>query len=69
MSQTDAILQYLQTGAVITPLNALKICGTLRLSERIRELEKDGVPIERVWYQADRKTRVMSYKLGRIAHG
>lgn len=69
MTQKDAVMEYLQTGATITPLNALQLCGTLRLSERIRELEADGVPIDRNWVQVSLKTRVMGYKLGAIAHG
>ena len=69
MSQNDALMAALVAGRVLTPLNALEIAGTLRLSERVREREKQGVPIERQWYKPDAKTRVMSYKLGGIPHG
>ena len=69
MTQKDAVFQYLQTGATITPLNALELCGTLRLSERIRELEADGVPIDHEWQQVGPKTRVMGYKLGGFNYG
>ena len=62
MSQCSAILAHLSTGAELTPLTALQLCGTLRLSERIRELEKDGVPITHTMVKVGAK-RVCSYKL------
>jgi len=62
MSQKDAVLQHLLTGASITPLEALRICGSLRLSERIRELEAEGVQIMHTMVKAGEK-RVCSYKL------
>jgi len=62
MSQCDALLAYLQTGASVTPLEALRLCGTLRLSERIRELEAQGVSIAHNWASVGEK-RVMSYRL------
>ena len=62
MSQTDAILQYLTTGATLTPLEALNKFGTLRLSERIRELEAEGVQINHIPVKVGKK-RVMSYRL------
>ena len=69
MSQNDNLMKALVAGTVLTPFNALELAGTLRLSERIRELIKEGVPIEKKWYKPDAKTRVMSYKLGGIPHG
>src|SRR5689334_16728751 len=62
VSQCEALLAHLQTGASITPLEALRLCGTLRLSERIRELEAQGVTIAHNWQGVGRK-RVMSYRL------
>ena len=67
MSQKEAILDHLMTGASITPLEALKIAGSLRLSERIRELEADGVSIAHTMVKVGRKW-VCSYKLA-VPHG
>ena len=66
-SQADSILQYLAQGNTITPLEALAMFGTLRLSERCREIEALGVPIIHTPVQVGKK-RVMSYKLA-IPHG
>ena len=62
MSQTEAILNHLSKGNTITPLEALDLFGTLRLSERIRECEKMGVPITHTMVQVGKK-RVCSYRL------
>ena len=67
MSQNDKLLEALCRGEVLTPLSALHIAGTLRLSERIRELESENVQIARQWLKVNGK-RVMSYKLG-VAYG
>ena len=62
MSQCDQLLQHLSQGHSITPLEALSLCGSLRLSERIRELEAQGVPITHTMVKVGRK-RVCSYRL------
>jgi len=62
MTQKDAVLEYLLTGASITPYDALRVAGSLRLSERIRELEAEGVSIVHSWLTVGKK-RVMSYRL------
>lgn len=62
MTQNAAILAHLQTGASITPLEALSLCGCLRLSERVREIEAQGVPIAHIPLTVGKK-RVMSYRL------
>ena len=68
MSQNDKLMEALLAGAVLTPLNALDIAGTLRLSQRIIELKAEGVPIDKERVQVGDK-HVMSYRLGRVAHG
>ncbi len=68
MSQNDKLMEALLAGQTLTPLSALQVAGTLRLSERVRELEAQGVPIEHEWQTVGGK-HVMSYKLGRIACG
>mgnify|MGYP003394471817 FL=1 len=62
MSQCDKIMEYLLMGHSITPLEALSVAGSLRLSERIRELEAEGVPITHTMVQVGKK-RVCSYRL------
>lgn len=42
MSQVDAILDHLRTGATITPAEALELCGSLALHSRIAELRAMG---------------------------
>ena len=68
MTQNDRLMEALLAGQVLTPLNALQIAGSLRLSERVRELLREGVPIEKERVQVGSKI-VMSYRLGRFAHG
>lgn len=63
MTQNDKLMEALLAGRTLTPLNALITAHTLRLSERIRELEKQGVPIVREWQHVGKK-RVMGYRLG-----
>ena len=41
-SQSDQILEYLQKGYVLTPLDALKRFGCFRLSARVFDLKKRG---------------------------
>lgn len=68
MSQCAAILAHLEAGNTITPLEALQLCGSLRLSERIREIEAQDVPIEHEMVSVGGK-HVCRYKLGGIAYG
>jgi hypothetical protein len=43
--QETKILSHLKTGKSITPLEALDLCGCMRLSARILDLRKNGWPI------------------------
>lgn len=38
-SQTDWVLEYLRSGNTITPLEALRMFGIMRLGARIRDLK------------------------------
>ena len=67
MTQKNLILEYLLTGATITPLVALQVAKSLRLSERIRELEEEGWSIAHIWQHEDGK-HFMGYKIA-IPHG
>jgi hypothetical protein len=42
MSQCQAILQHLESGETLTPLQAFNLYGTLALHSRIAELRKRG---------------------------
>jgi len=44
-TQNQIILSHLKSGKVITPMDALDICGSFRLSARIFELREKGWPI------------------------
>ncbi len=68
MTQNDKIMEHLLTGASITPLEGLQIAGSLRLSERIRELEREGVDIDHEMVRVGDK-RVCRYKLRGFAYG
>lgn len=46
MGQEDAILKYLQAGHSLTPLEALRMFGSMRLGARIFELKAAGHKIE-----------------------
>lgn len=41
-TQTQKILQHLQSGKPLTPITALKKFGCFRLAARISDLRKDG---------------------------
>lgn len=47
MSQREKIRKHLRSGKRITALSAFALFGCLRLSERIRELEAEGLKIKR----------------------
>ena len=44
-SQGRKILEYLQAGGMLTPLDALNLFGCLRLGARIWDLRQAGHPI------------------------
>jgi hypothetical protein len=44
-SQNQIILSELKKAKVITPIDALNLCGCFRLSARIFELKENGWPI------------------------
>lgn len=46
MSQEDKILRHLKNGKRLTPLTALRQCGTLRLGARIYDLRSQGHDIK-----------------------
>ena len=66
MTQTDAILDYLNRYGSITPLDALREIGCFRLAARIKDLENKGYTIPRepervVGKKTGRKTTITRY--------
>lgn len=62
-SQNQMILEYLQKGNSITPLEALKLFGCFRLTSRICELEDKGYSFKREWKKLSDGKQIMSYTL------
>jgi hypothetical protein len=61
-TQNTAIKQHLESGATITPLEALEKYGSFRLSGRIHDLRRKGLPIETKIIKAGNK-HFAEYKL------
>jgi len=66
-SQNKRLLEYLQKGSNINPLDSWKLLGIYRLSARIFDLRADGYKIETeriiVKNQFNENVNVGSYKL------
>jgi hypothetical protein len=63
MNQTQAILAHLETGASLTPLEALDRFGCFRLGARCWELKMAGWPIVTEMVKLASGKRVASYRL------
>lgn len=63
MSQKAEILDFLKTKRSLTPLEALRKFGCMRLGARIWELKRDGHRIESVMIDVSDDKRVASYLL------
>lgn len=64
MSQTTDILAMLKSNPEgITPLDALRWCGSLRLAARISELRREGHRIETVIERTPNGSNVARYRL------
>lgn len=61
-SQSGKILEHLKRGRTITPLEALKLFGVLRLGGRIFDLRREGHEIETLW-ETDGTKRWARYRL------
>ncbi|NRB03666.1 MAG: hypothetical protein HRU30_10435 [Rhodobacteraceae bacterium] len=66
-TQTQQILDHLQSGKSITPIEALNEYGCFRLGARIYDLRKDGHSIEKDMVQTPKGTHVARYRMA--AHG
>ncbi len=47
MTQAEKILQYLRENGSITPLDAMREFGCMRLASRICDLKRSGLPIKK----------------------
>ena len=67
MNQRDRIIKHLKAGRKISTLSALTLFGVLRLSERIREIERTGVKINRKRVEVKKEcgdtSRIVVYSL------
>ena len=67
MTQNDMVLKYLHDFGSITPLDALREFGCMRLASRIADLKKDGHSISRVMERGQgrygNKVRYARYRL------
>ena len=60
-TQKSIVRQYLLDGNSITPLEALNLCGSLRLSAIVFKLREEGLPILTEKIQVSPKKRVARY--------
>jgi hypothetical protein len=63
MSQIKQILEYMQDGNTISPLEALKKFGSFRLGARIWELKQLGYPVKRRIMKVKSQKHVAVYYL------
>ena len=62
-TQKSIVRQHLLDGNSITPLEALRLCNSLRLSAIIFKLREDGLPIVTEKIQVSPRKRVAQYSL------
>ena len=61
MTQTQAILDYLQQGKRLTPLEALSLFGCFRLGARVYDLRQQGHNVKSRNIQVGKNKRVAEY--------
>ena len=69
MTQNARLLNWLESHDGVTQLEAFTMLGCCRLSERIRELERLGIPIDHEPEKTPSGARVIRYRLTHIAYG
>lgn len=62
-TQKSIVRQHLLDGNSITPLDALRLCNSLRLSAIIFKLREEGLPIVTEKLQVSPRKRVAQYSL------
>ncbi len=68
MSQSQRILEHLQEGNSITPLEALDLFGCFRLGARIYDLSRKGYPIESEMITTRTEKKVKKYWIEKTKH-
>ena len=63
MTQCDRIADWLASGRTLTVAEALTQLGVYALSQRVGELKREGVPIERDMIETPGGARVARYRL------
>lgn len=66
MNQNNQILEHLKSGKPITPLDALKLYGCLRLSARIFDLREKGHVINKIIKEVGEHKHVAEYRLQQV---
>jgi hypothetical protein len=64
ISHTRQILDHLEKGNAITPIDALRMFGCFRLGARIYDLKRMGAPVIRRMVTAPNGKRYAEYFLG-----
>ena len=63
MTQIALLLDHLQTGQTLTPLEAFQLCGTLACHSQMAELRKQGYDIHCEMIKTNSGKRVGRYSL------
>lgn len=67
MAQKNDIIEYMQRYGEISPLNAMRALGIMRLSARIHDLRQDGYDIETIMRKSvNRKGDKVTYAAYRL---
>jgi hypothetical protein len=70
MTQNQQILHWLEShDSGLSTLEAFELFKCCRISERIRELERQGYLIEHEPERTSRGKRIMRYRLLKVAYG
>lgn len=59
--QNSKILEHLQSGFTLTPLEAFNTFGTMNLAQRIAQLRADGHQIKDRWIENPNSRRFKEY--------
>lgn len=64
MTQTEWVRDQLDAGRRLTPLDALRECGIMRLGARVWDLRQGGYPVEERLVEVGGGKRVAEYRRG-----
>jgi len=63
VTQRSRILEWMQAGRTINPMQALKVFGCFRLGARVHELKKMGFPIKKEMVSSGTRKKFAQYRL------